>query len=68
MRLHDQLAPGTPVARPKRILLLDAHPMMRAGLHSVISAQPDLEVCGETDDALAAVALTFQYVPHLLVM
>jgi DNA-binding NarL/FixJ family response regulator len=31
----------------KRILLVDDHPMMRAGLEQLINRQPDLTVCGE---------------------
>lgn len=45
----------------KRILIVDDHPMMRAGLAAQISDQPELEVCGQAEDvndALAAVKST----------
>jgi DNA-binding NarL/FixJ family response regulator len=44
-----------------RILIVDDHPMMRAGLAMQISEEPDLEVCGQSEDvndALAAVKST----------
>jgi CheY-like chemotaxis protein len=36
-----------PSADRKRILLVDDHPMMRAGLAELINRQPDMCVCGE---------------------
>jgi DNA-binding NarL/FixJ family response regulator len=39
----------------KRIFLADDHPMMREGLRQLIEKQPDLEVCGEAEDAAQAV-------------
>ena len=41
-------------AAKKRILIVDDHPMMRDGLRQLIANEPDLEVCGEVDDAPAA--------------
>lgn len=40
-----------------RLLLVDDHPMMRAGLAQLINGQPDLQVCGEAGDSRAAMAL-----------
>ena len=31
-----------------RILIVDDHPLVRAGLAALIQGEPDLEVCGET--------------------
>ncbi len=42
-----------PAAR-KQILLVDDHPLMRAGLAQLINRQPDLAVCGEAGDPAAA--------------
>src|SRR6188768_2821281 len=36
---------GTPARR--RLLIVDDHPFMRAGLAQLIERQPDLMVCGE---------------------
>lgn len=47
------VAPPTPVGR-KRILLVDDHPFMRAGLAGLIDRQPDLVVCGEAGNPVEA--------------
>src|SRR5947207_3393385 len=41
----------TQVLRRKQILLVDDHPMTRAGLAQLINKQPDLEVCCEAGNA-----------------
>jgi len=38
----------------KQILLVDDHPLMRAGLAQLIDRQPDIVVCGEAGDPAAA--------------
>ena len=38
----------------KQILIVDDHPMMRQGLGQLISAEPDLCVCGEAETAAGA--------------
>ncbi len=45
--------PPAPASR-KRILLVDDHPMMRAGLAQLINKQPDLEVSCEAGDPAEA--------------
>lgn len=49
---------ATPVPPRRRVLVVDDHPFMRAGIAQLINQQADLEVCGEagsTADALRAV-------------
>jgi DNA-binding NarL/FixJ family response regulator len=41
-------------AAKKRILVVDDHPFMRAGLSQLIDRQPDLVVCGEAGDPTQA--------------
>lgn len=48
--------PPPPAAPRKRILLVDDHPFMRAGLGALIDRQPDLAVCGEAGNPAEAFA------------
>jgi len=41
---------------PKRILIVDDHPITRYGLTQLISHEPDLLVCGEAESAAQALA------------
>lgn len=48
-------AATTAEASPKKkILIVDDHPFMRAGLAQLIDKQPDLQVCGEAGDPAEA--------------
>ena len=40
--------------KPKRIFIVDDHPMMRQGLAQLIGVESDLAVCGEAENAGAA--------------
>jgi len=51
--------------RPTRILIVDDHPMMRRGLVAEISAEPDLEVCGQAEDVNDAIAKIEEMNPDL---
>lgn len=46
-------ATGGPSAK-KKILIVDDHPFMRAGLAQLIDKQPDLQVCGEAGEPAEA--------------
>ncbi len=46
--------PAGPAARPVRVLIVDDHPVVRAGLRALLTTQPALEVVGEVPDATAA--------------
>jgi DNA-binding NarL/FixJ family response regulator len=49
----------------KKVLIVDDHPMMRDGLRQLISTEPDLEVCGEAEDAVAALKFAEECKPDL---
>ncbi len=51
--------------RPIRILVVDDHPIVRLGIRQMISAEPDLEICGEADSAQEALHLVKRFKPDL---
>ena len=57
-----------PAAAPsrKRILVVEDHPLMRAGLAQLINRQPDIVVCGEAGDPHAASRELAQTSPDLI--
>lgn len=52
----------------KKILIVDDHPMMRDGLRQLIANEPDLEVCGEADDAPDALEIAENFKPDIAVV
>ena len=55
------------VSARKRVLLVDDHPMTRAGLAQLINLQPDLEVCCEARDPAEALDELSKMKPDLIV-
>ena len=51
-----------------RVLLADDHALVREGLKSVVSAEPDMEVVGEAADGETACRLGVQLKPDIVVM
>jgi DNA-binding NarL/FixJ family response regulator len=52
----------------QQILIVDDHPMMRDGLAALITAQPDLAVCAQADDAGEAQQAVEAHRPDLVIM
>jgi len=51
-----------------RILLVDDHALVRAGMRSLLASFPDFEVVGETDDGAKAVDMAGKLQPNLILM
>jgi two-component system, NarL family, response regulator len=53
---------------PIRVLVVDDHPMVRAGLTATISPEPDMEVVGSASNGREGLAIYRQHVPDITLM
>jgi two-component system response regulator NreC len=51
-----------------RILLVDDHQIVRQGLRTLLEKEPDMEVVAEAEDGRAAVRLTREVLPQVVIM
>jgi two-component system nitrate/nitrite response regulator NarL len=58
-------SPGT---KTIRVLLIDDHAVVRAGLRMLIESRPGIEVVGEADNYLDAVAVTAREQPDIILL
>lgn len=54
--------------RPVRVLMVDDHPVVLAGLKALVGAEPDLAVVGEARDGRTALRLAMQLAPDVVVL
>jgi len=64
--VKPETSPGKQARR--RVFFVDDHPLVREWLASMVALEPDLEVCGQADDAAAALAAMPQSRPDLVVV
>jgi DNA-binding NarL/FixJ family response regulator len=65
--MHPKTGEHRPPAR-RTILIVDDHPMLRRGLASLITSEPDLAVCGEAATCQAALEAIGQQLPDLILV
>jgi two-component system response regulator NreC len=53
---------------PMRILIVDDHGVLRAGLRALLNAEPDLQVVGEAADGQTGLRLATELSPDLVLM
>ncbi|MEA2533926.1 MAG: hypothetical protein QOJ93_1737, partial [Actinomycetota bacterium] len=51
-----------------RVLVVDDHPLVRAGFHSILSGEADIDVVGEATDGEEAVAVAVREIPDVVLM
>ncbi len=54
--------------KPIRVLLVDDHPVVRAGIEGILSSQPDIEVVGEASNGMEAIGLSHTLQPDVVLM
>jgi DNA-binding NarL/FixJ family response regulator len=60
--------PREEVARKTRIFIVDDHPIVREGLSLMMNREPDMVVCGEAEEATAALQAIASAKPDFLIV
>src|SRR3954451_24633553 len=50
------------------VVLVDDHPIVRAGMHRLLAARPEFTIVGETDQGLVAVEMVERLRPDLAIV
>jgi DNA-binding NarL/FixJ family response regulator len=54
--------------KPIRVILVDDHPVVRAGIEGILNSQSDIEVVGEASDGIEAIVLNQTLQPDVILM
>ena len=54
--------------KTQRILIVDDHTLLRAGLRALLTQDPGIEIVGEADNGRDAIRAVGQLAPHLVLM
>src|SRR5437879_8052512 len=61
--------PASKAAKPKRIVVVDDHPLFRKGLEQLINSSDDaFNICGEAGDAAEGMSVIRQLKPDLVIV
>ncbi len=59
---------SAPPGAPVRLLVVDDHPVVRAGIVALLEAEPDLVVVAEAEDGAEVVVLVGEHAPDVVLM
>ena len=54
--------------KPIRVLLVDDHPVVRAGIEAILNSQTDIEVVGAASDGIEAICLNQTLQQYVILM
>ncbi|WP_405796257.1 response regulator [Streptomyces sp. NBC_01506] len=57
--------PADPAGRPLRVIVVDDHAVMRAGVVALLASEPSIAIVGEADNGLEGVALAEELSPDV---
>jgi DNA-binding NarL/FixJ family response regulator len=66
--MPEKTIPASAPSAKKRVLIVDDHPVFRAGLTGLVNLEDDLIVCGEAHDAAQAMHLLEELRPDVMLM
>jgi len=56
------------MTEPIRVLVVDDHAVVRAGLANILGAEPDIKIVGEASDGLEAINKALELKPDVIIM
>jgi DNA-binding NarL/FixJ family response regulator len=59
---------GSTSSEPIRVMIVDDHPIVRRGLHSLLCSYPDIKIVGEATDGTAALAMVTDLSPDVMLL